>query len=250
MRCAHRADQAGVGRRPGGTQIAAQDRPARGAIEQIKQEAAGRIEAMQQQHKAEVQALLRRFYGPRSERFDPTQLLLFGQTIDTMPVDTKAVEAESGQKLRHPPAAQAAQSRAGPLPAHLERVVVEHDLSESREGGQGPHRLRDQRAVGVQARRAVRAPAPPLQVRPAPADYQTSDTGAQIVIADKPPQPIEKGLAGPGLLAYVITSKLADHLPLVPAGEDLRPPGRAYRQQHDVRVDGGIGRARHAACTG
>ncbi len=48
----------------------------------------------------------------------------------------------------------------------------------------------------------------------APADYQQSDTGAAIVVADKPPQPIEKGLAGPGLLAYVITSKLADHLPL------------------------------------
>ena len=36
----------------------------------------------------------------------------------------------------------------------------------------------------------------------------------QIVAAAKPPQPIEKGLPGPGLLAYVITSKLGDHLPL------------------------------------
>src|SRR5690606_31436549 len=36
----------------------------------------------------------------------------------------------------------------------------------------------------------------------------------QIELAAKPQQPIEKGLAGPGLLAYVITSKLADHLPL------------------------------------
>jgi len=36
----------------------------------------------------------------------------------------------------------------------------------------------------------------------------------QIALADKPPQPIDKGLAGPGLLAYVITSKYADYLPL------------------------------------
>ena len=36
----------------------------------------------------------------------------------------------------------------------------------------------------------------------------------EIEIAEKPDQPIKKGLPGPGLLAYVITSKLADHLPL------------------------------------
>ena len=36
----------------------------------------------------------------------------------------------------------------------------------------------------------------------------------QIDLADKPPQPIDKGMAGPGLLAYVVTSKYADYLPL------------------------------------
>ncbi|QDV34420.1 Transposase IS66 family protein [Tautonia plasticadhaerens] len=35
-----------------------------------------------------------------------------------------------------------------------------------------------------------------------------------VAVAAKPPQPIEKGLPGPGLLAQVITSKYADHLPL------------------------------------
>jgi transposase len=30
----------------------------------------------------------------------------------------------------------------------------------------------------------------------------------------KPPQPIDKGLPGPGLLAQTITSKYSDHLPL------------------------------------
>ena len=36
----------------------------------------------------------------------------------------------------------------------------------------------------------------------------------QIALAEKPSQPIDKGMAGPGLLAYVITSKYADYLPL------------------------------------
>jgi transposase len=35
-----------------------------------------------------------------------------------------------------------------------------------------------------------------------------------IQLADKPLQPIDKGMAGPGLLAYVVTSKYADYLPL------------------------------------
>ena len=35
-----------------------------------------------------------------------------------------------------------------------------------------------------------------------------------VAIAAKPPQPIDKGLPGPGLLAQTITSKYGDHLPL------------------------------------
>jgi transposase len=37
---------------------------------------------------------------------------------------------------------------------------------------------------------------------------------AQVVIAERLPEPIDKGLPGPGLLAYVAVSKYADHLPL------------------------------------
>jgi hypothetical protein len=35
-----------------------------------------------------------------------------------------------------------------------------------------------------------------------------------VVIAERLPEPIERGRPGPGLLAYIITSKYADHLPL------------------------------------
>jgi hypothetical protein len=62
-------------------------------IEQIKREAAQTIEAMQLRHKAEMDAVLRRFYGPKSEKFDPRQLLIFGIAVaDQIPVDEKAVE--------------------------------------------------------------------------------------------------------------------------------------------------------------
>lgn len=38
--------------------------------------------------------------------------------------------------------------------------------------------------------------------------------GPQIELADKPSQPIDKGLPGPGLLSFVVTSKFADFMPL------------------------------------
>jgi transposase len=45
-------------------------------------------------------------------------------------------------------------------------------------------------------------------------EKNTSPTGPQIVRADRPIGMIEKGLAGPGLLAFIATSKFSDYLPL------------------------------------
>ena len=42
---------------------------------------------------------LRRFYGPRNERFDPRQLLLFGVKIDEMPLDEASIAEESQEEL-------------------------------------------------------------------------------------------------------------------------------------------------------
>jgi transposase len=186
-------------------------------IEQIKREAADQIEAQRQRHRAEMDALLRRFYGPRNERFDLTQLLLFGREIDTIPIDIKAVEQEAGEKLVSRRARKRHNHGRGALPEHLPREVVNHDLKDAEKvDANGKPMV----CIGYEVSEQ-------LEYRPgglfvlehrrfkyAPADYQQSDTGAAIVVADKPPQPIEKGLAGPGLLAYIITSKLADHLPL------------------------------------
>ena len=44
--------------------------------------------------------------------------------------------------------------------------------------------------------------------------YACTACRGNVVIAERLPEPIEKGRPGPGLLAYVITSKYADHLPL------------------------------------
>jgi transposase len=185
-------------------------------IEQIKREAAEQMEALRLKHQAEIHALLRRFYGPHNERFDPAQLLLFGKMIDTAPLDTAAIEQEAAQKLatRRPRHKHGRQN----LPEHLERIVIEHDLPAGKKPC--PCCGKPRPCIGTEVTEQLEFfPAcfkvlRHVQYRYGCIECDKNGDNPQIELAPKPPQPIEKGLAGPGLLAYVIVSKLADHLPL------------------------------------
>jgi len=59
-------------------------------------------------------------------------------------------------------------------------------------------------------------------------EKKAAEGGPQITTAEKPLSPIEKGLAAPGLLAYVIVSKYSDHLPLHRLERIL--------QRHDIEI--------------
>jgi transposase len=187
-------------------------------IVQIKREAADRIEAMQQRHKAEMDAILRRFYGPRSEKFDPTELLLFGVAVaDQVPVDEKIVEAESGQKLTTRRINHHKHGRRK-LPDHLPRTEIVHDLTDEQK--KCPCCGEARACIGSETSEQLEyVPASFKVLKHVRHKYackacDSAGNGGNIEIATKTPQPIEKGLPGPGLLAYVITSKLGDHLPL------------------------------------
>ncbi|WP_145062648.1 hypothetical protein [Adhaeretor mobilis] len=65
-------------------------------IEHLKEEQQAAID---EAVKAAVAAILRRYYGPPSEKFDPRQLWLFGQRIDRANLDQASVEDESGEPL-------------------------------------------------------------------------------------------------------------------------------------------------------
>ena len=55
--------------------------------------------------------------------------------------------------------------------------------------------------------------------------------GCTVVTAEKPTAPIEKGLAGPGLLAQVAVSKYGDHLPLHRQADIFRRQGVEISRQ-------------------
>ena len=108
-----------------------------------------------------------------------------------------------------------------PLPAHLERVTTTHDLTAAeracpccgaervRIGEQAAEQL-DCDPVRYFVRRTIRVSYACRRCDPAevPPDARIATAGPPTV------GPLAKGLCGPGLLAYVLAAKFADHLPL------------------------------------
>ena len=76
---------------------------------------------------AAVAAILRRYYGPRSESFDPRQLLLFGQVVDQLPLDEASIAEEAGEPLATRRVKNRDKHGRQQLPQELERIEIEHD---------------------------------------------------------------------------------------------------------------------------
>jgi transposase len=183
------------------------------AIDELQsQQQAAIDEAVQ----AAVAAILRRYYGPRSEKFDPRQLLLFGLTVENAPLDAASVEDEAGEELQTRRIKKRHKHGRSPLPEHLERIEIEHDLDDKRCPACGDERCR----IGAEISEQLEYfPASFKVLKHIRHKYACGKCDAEgydpkIEAAAKPSQPIAKGLPGPSLLAHIITSKLGDHLPL------------------------------------
>lgn len=189
-------------------------------IMQIREEAASQLAAERERHAAElkaaIQAILRRYYGPRSETFDPRQLLLFGQRIDQLTLDEASIEEEASERLVTRRLRNRDQHGRQQLPEHLERIKIEHDLEDKACPACGNERCRIGAEVSEQLEYFPASFKVLKHIRHKYACTRCDHDGydPHITTAVKPPQPIDKGLPGPSLLAYVAVSKLGDHLPL------------------------------------
>src|ERR1019366_5424349 len=97
------------------------------------------------------------------------------------------------------------------LPPTLERRRVVYDLGEQER--QCPQCQGELRRIGEEISERLEHVPASLQVIEEACQKYACTKGCTVVTAAKPMQPIEKGLAGPGLLAQGAVNKFSDHLP-------------------------------------
>ena len=168
----------------------------------------------------QVEQLLRRVYGRKSERLDPNQLMLdplILQAINEPPPKIEPLAQLPDEPQKKPPV-KTKRNHPGriPIPDHLERVEIELDVSEEQKTC--PETGKPLKRIGWETSEKLEYRPGKLIVnvykRP---KYGASDSdveGPGVIIAPMPDHPIERCKADVGLLSYIIVSKFADHLPL------------------------------------
>lgn len=176
--------------------------------------------------------LLKLHYGRRADTLarpeDLAQLLLdFADRLDALPepvvedveaiaddatpADLREVELRSVRKARRGRRDLAAFD-------HLPTTRHTHDLPEDRKPcpGCGAARVRIGQASSWQLEYipGYFQRVEHVRLKYACTACEQNALAPNIELADKPSQPIDKGLPGPGLLSFVVTSKFADYLPL------------------------------------
>jgi transposase len=165
----------------------------------------GRIGKLEHQ----LAQLLRHRYGQHAEKIDTAQLLLFAKDVLASDAE-KTVDSPTPQEK---PAKSKKRRGRKRLPKDLPRKRMVHELSPEELLCPCCQNPREKISEEV-SEQLEYVPASLFVIEHVRWTYACKGCEGHVATASKPMQPIEKGLAGPGLLAHVITSKYADHLPL------------------------------------
>jgi transposase len=168
----------------------------------------------------QVEQLLRRVYGRKSEKLDPNQLMLDPLILEAIHQPAPTIEplAQLPAEPQRKPPVKTKRNHPGriPIPEHLERVEIELDVPDAQKTC--PETGKPLKRIGWETSEKLEYRPGKLIVnvykRP---KYGASDSdveGPGVIIAPMPDHPIERCKADVGLLSYIIVSKFADHLPL------------------------------------
>jgi hypothetical protein len=151
-----------------------------------------------------LDALLRRLYGPRPAATNPDQPLLFPDTsASDIPVSLPPVPP---LPTDDPPSRRGTSKPHGRRrpPAHLRREPRRYELTEAER--RCPECGHARGEIGVETTEQYDyKPAELFVIAHQQVKYACPCCEGQVVMATKPPQPIDKGLPGPGLLAHIAT---------------------------------------------
>jgi transposase len=175
-------------------------------VEQCHAMLAEMAQELKQLHRI-VAHLLRARYGPKAEKVDENQLILFAAEILGKHSEVTTVPAEAPEPKR-----KVTPHGRQRLPEHLPRTRVVYDLSEDER--QCPQCQAALKRIGQDVSERLEYVPASFHVLEEVCPKYACEKGCTVVTAQKPMQPIEKGLPGPGLLAHVVVSKYADHVPL------------------------------------
>lgn len=177
--------------------------------------------------RAEVELLRLRkwYYGRKADELattaDVTQMLLgFGERLEARPVDPEDVPTDVNFGNAQAGAVRRVKRGRRNLAAFDQLPVIrqEHDLPGDEKFcpccGQMRQRIGSETSWQLEYVPGHFERIEHVRFRYACTHCDSSGDGGNVTLADKPTQPIDKGLAGPGLLAYVVTSKFSDYLPL------------------------------------
>jgi transposase len=213
--------------------VIAQNNAVISSQDELIQQQLRKLERLEQQ----LARLLRRQYGPQQERIDPNQLTLF--TADELVELVKELEqsavdfvsTDDGGPGDASPAEGSAKKGHGrrPIPPHIPRETIVHELSAEERACPCCGCLRAEIGRDVSEQLEF-IPARLKALRHERVRYACQACEEQVVLAPKPPQPIEKGLPGPGLLAEVVLSKYGDYLPLYRLEDILSRSGVLLRR--------------------
>jgi len=164
----------------------------------------------------EMDRLRRMYFGPRSERLMPEQMLM-PFVAQSFPAQLPAPRERVRDPKHFDRAKQVQTNGHGrqKLPEHLKRVPVLHDLPDEKKrcGSCRKPLTRIGQDTSEQLEYTTSQFKVLRHIRPKYACPNECE-GSGVVQAPPPSGPIEKGLPGPGLLAHVCVSKFDDHLPL------------------------------------
>ncbi len=163
------------------------------------------------------------YYGPRADRLNSTSeltqvLLDFGQELEQRPIHPEDVSAasEPEYELRRVKRRKGRRSLANFENLPVTTQVYELSAEERTCPGCGVERQESGAEESWQIEYIPGHFERIHHVRKKYACVKCERTGEapQMVVAARPESPIDKGMAGPGLLAYIVACKFADYLPL------------------------------------